>query len=102
MVIAVAGLAGAITERTVDAGGHVGSLVGVAGGALNSCHFGRVRVVLDGGVTIGAAQNSVDAGRVLCGVNRDALAAVGLHAWLAVAGEATLILLERLGRLRMS
>jgi hypothetical protein len=53
-------------------------------------------------VTIGAAQNSVDAGRVLCGVNRDALAAVGLHAWLAVAGEATLILLERLGRLRMS
>lgn len=55
MMIAVAGLAGGVAERSVDAGRHVRSLVGVAGRALNSCDFGRVRKILDGAVAIGAA-----------------------------------------------
>jgi hypothetical protein len=55
MVIAVTGFAGGVAEGTVDAGRNMGSLVGMAGSALNSCHFGGVRIILDGGVAIGAA-----------------------------------------------
>jgi hypothetical protein len=69
MMISVAGLAGGGAERSVDAGRHVGSLVGVARRALNSCDLGGVWILLDGGVTIGAGQNAVDAGRMLHGVD---------------------------------
>jgi hypothetical protein len=67
--------AGCVAERAVNAGRDVGSLVGVAVRAVNSCHFGGVRIVLDGSVAIGAGQNTVGAGRVFRGINRDALAA---------------------------
>jgi len=67
--IAVAGLASSVAERAVHAVGHMGGLVGVASRTLNLRHFGRVRVVLDCGVAVGAAQNTVEAGRMFRGIN---------------------------------
>ena len=96
VVIAVARFARCVAERAVHAVGHMGSLVGVASRAFYLCHFGGVRIVLDARVAVDAAQNAVDAGRVLRGINRDAFAAVRGHSRLAVAGEAAFILLERL------
>src|SRR5271165_472445 len=74
---------------------HVGSFVGVASRALNLGKFVGVGKFLDGGVTVGATQSAVYAGRMLAGIDRDAFAAAGRHARLAVAGEAGFILLQR-------
>ena len=101
VVIAVAGLAGSVAERAVNAIRHVGSLVGVASRALNPRHFGGVRIVLDVRVAVGAAQNAVHAGRMLGGIDRDAFAVARGHSRLTVAGQAAFVLLERLGRLRL-
>ncbi len=96
VVIAVAGLAGSVAERAVHTLGHVGSFVAVASRAFYLRYFGGVRIVLDARVTFSAAQNAVDAGRVFGGINRDAFPAVRLHACLAVAGQATFVLPQRL------
>jgi hypothetical protein len=96
VVIAVAGLAGSVAERAVHTVGHMGSFVTVASRAFYLRYFGGVRIVLDAYVTFSAAQNAVDAGRVLGGINRDAFPAVRLHACLAVAGQATFVLPQRL------
>lgn len=69
VMISVAGLAGLCAKRAVRAGGYVRRFVGVAGCALNLRNLGRVRIVLDGGVAIGATENSMDAGRMFNGVN---------------------------------
>lgn len=94
--IAMAGLTGCLAEGGVNAGGHMRTLVRVAGCALNLDHPGGMRIVLDSGVTVPTAESAVNAGRVLDGVNGDAFAAAGCHARLTVAGEATFILFERL------
>jgi hypothetical protein len=99
---AVTGFAGRFAQSTVHASRHVRNFVSMAGRALNLRNFGRVRIVLDGRVAVGAAQDTVHAGGVFTGVNRNALAAVRLHSRLAVAGKAAFILLERLNWLRLS
>jgi hypothetical protein len=91
MVIAVAGLAGCVAEHAMNAVGHMGSLVGVASRAANLRYFGRVRIVLDGRVAAGAAQNAMDAGRMLGGINRDVFAAARRHSRLAVTGQAAFV-----------
>ena len=96
VVIAVAGSAGSVAERAVHTVGHMGSFVIVASRAFYLRYFGGVRIVLDACVAFSAAQNAVDAGRVLGGINRDAFPAVRLHACLAVAGQATFVLPQRL------
>src|ERR1022692_1080901 len=101
VVIAMAGLAGSVTERAVSAVGNPGSLIGVASRASNLGHFGGVRIVLDSRVAVGASQHTVHASRVLRGINRDALAAARGQSRLAVAGQAVFILLEGLGQRRL-
>ena len=96
VVIAVAGLAGSVAERAVHTVGHMGSFLTVASRAFYLRYFGGVRIVLDACVAFSAAQNAVDTGRVLGGINRDAFPAVRLHSPLAVAGQATFVLPQRL------
>jgi len=77
----------------------VGGFVGVAGRTRHFRYFSGVRIVLDDGVAVGTAQSSVDARGVLGGINRNAFSFVGGHSGLTVAGQATFILLQRLGQL---
>jgi hypothetical protein len=53
----------------MDTRGRAGSLIRMACGALHFDSFGRMRKVLDVGMAVGAAENSVDAGRVFGGIN---------------------------------
>lgn len=99
VMVAMAGFASLLAQRAVHAVGHMGSLVGVASGALNLGYFRGMRIVLDARVAIFATQNTVDAGCMLRGINRDAFAVARCHSCLAMAGQAALILLERLRRL---
>ena len=101
VVIAVTGLARSLAERAVHAVGQPGSLVGVASRALNFRRFGGVRIVLDAGVAVFAAQNAVDAGRVLRRIKRDALAVTRRHSRLTMAGQATFVLFQRMGHLSL-
>lgn len=96
VVIAVAGLASSVAERVVHAVGHMGSFVTVASRAFYLRYFGRVRIVFDACVTFSAAQNAVDTGSMFGRINRDVFPAVRLHACLAVAGQATFVLPQRL------
>lgn len=98
VVIAVAGLAGAIAERTVNAIRNLGNLIGMASGALNPGDFGGMRIVLDARVAVSTAQNAVHAGGVLGGIDRDAFAVARGHSRLTVASQAAFVLLEWLGR----
>jgi len=75
VVIAVAGLASVVTERAMHTVWHMGSLVGVASCAFHLRHFGGVRIVLDGRVAVGTAQNAMHAGRMFAGIDRDTLTA---------------------------
>jgi hypothetical protein len=75
MVIAVARLASVVTERAMHTVRHMGSLVGVASCAFHLRHFGGVRIVFDGRVTVGATQNAMHAGRMFAGIDRDTLTA---------------------------
>jgi hypothetical protein len=59
---------------------------------LHLRHFGRMRTLFDGRVTVGAAQVAVNAGCVLGGIDGKASATVGLHSRLAVAGQAAFVL----------
>src|SRR5450432_4582243 len=101
VMVAVAGLAGSAAERAVNASGEVRGLAGVASRAFYLRYFGGVRIVLDGAVAVGAAKNAVNAGCMLGGINRDALALVRGHSCLAVASQTTLVLLQRLRQLRL-
>ena len=94
MRIAVAGLASPITEGAMNAVGHMGALLVMAGCALDFHDLGGMRVVLDGRVAVIACQNTVDAGSVLGRINRNALAANRSHSRLTVTGKAVCILLE--------
>jgi len=58
-----------------------------------------MRIILDRCVAVGAAKDgAVNAGGVPGGIDGDALTTIGLHAGLAVAGEAALILFQGLRR----
>lgn len=91
--IAMAGLAGIVTQHAVNAIGYLRSFVGMAGRALRFHDFGGVRVVFDVGMAVGARENAVNAGRMFGGIDEDAVARRRSHARLAVAGETGLILL---------
>ena len=93
VMIAVAGFAHSLAQSTMNAIRHVRRLIGVAGRTSHLRYSGVVGIVLDGRVAVNAGQYAVDAGGMLNGINRDALAAAGGHARLPVTGEATLILL---------
>src|SRR5271163_4886082 len=56
--IAVTGLAVDI-DRAVNAGLRMGSLIGMASRTLDSWPVGRMGKVLDGGVAVGASQDSM-------------------------------------------
>lgn len=101
VMVAMAGLAGSVAECAVNAVRHMRSLVGMASCAFYLRYFGGVRIILDDGVAVGATQNSVDAGGMPGGINRDALSLVGLHPRLAMAGQAAFVLLQRLRQLRL-
>ena len=101
VMVSMAGLAGSVAERTVNAIGKVRNFVGVASRARYLGYFGGVRVILDGAVAVGAAQDSVNAGCMLGWINRDALALVRHHPRLAVASQATFVLLQGLSCLRL-
>ena len=66
---------------------------------LHLRHFGRMRIVLDARVALFATQNAVNTGCMFRGINRDAFAIARCHSRLAMAGQAALVLLERLWRL---
>jgi hypothetical protein len=65
----------------------------MASRALNLSHFIRVWKILDCCMAVVAAQSAMDAGRMFGGINGNAFAAGRRHSCLAVAGEATFILL---------
>jgi hypothetical protein len=94
MRIAVARLASRMTEGGMNAVGHMGGFLVVAGCALDLHDLGGVRVVLDGRVAVIARQNTMDAGSMLGRINRNAFAASRRYAWLAVTGKAVCVLLE--------
>jgi hypothetical protein len=98
MVIAVTGLA-AYIDRAVNAGLGVRILVGMTSCALHFRDFCWMRILFDGGMAVGTAENPVDAGAVLGGIDGQALPAIRLHSRLAVTGQAAFILLERMRRL---
>jgi hypothetical protein len=98
VMVAMAGLAGSVAESAMNTIGKMGSLVGVARRAAYLRYFGRVRIILDGAVAVGAAKNAVDAGCMLARINRDALALLGGHSCLAVARQTTFVLLQGLWR----
>lgn len=99
--IAVAGLASSCAERTVNTSRHMGRFFGVAGRALHLNNFVGMRKILDRRVAVGAAQNTVDAGRMFGRIDRDAFAAARRHSRLGVAGETTFVLFEWLRRFRL-
>src|ERR1700730_17490173 len=90
--IAVTGLAVDI-DRAMNAGLRVGSLIGMASRALDFWPVGGMREVLDRGVAVGTAQDSMLAGRMASGTNGNAPAAVGFHSRLAMAAKASFVLL---------
>lgn len=92
MRVSVARGTGLIAQNRVDAFRHGRGFVGMAGGALYFGDFHGMRKFFDGGVAVAAGENSMGAGRVRFGTDRDVFAFFGLHAGLAVAGEARLIL----------
>ena len=91
--IAVAGLTSSIAERAMNAASHVGGLIGVASRALNLSYFVGMREIFDCGMAVAAAQSAVNAGRMFRGVNGNTFATGRRHSCLAVASEATFILL---------
>jgi hypothetical protein len=99
--VAVAGLAGYVPERAMNAVSHMRSLVGVASRTLNLRHFVGMWKIFNGRVAVLAAQSAVDAGRMLRGFNRDAFAGGRSHSRLAVTGKAAFILLQWMGRFRL-
>jgi len=83
-------------DRAMHAGGRVGRLVRVTGGALHFDSFGWMRKVFDVGMTIGAPENPMNARRVFCRINCNISTRIGFHSRLAVASETAFILLQRL------
>lgn len=100
-MVAMTGLAGDIAKRTMNATGNMGGFVGVARCTIHLQDFGEVRIILDRAVAVDAGKNAMDAGCMPDGVKRDALALVGGHACLAVASQATFVLLQGLRQLRL-
>lgn len=100
-MISVAGLTSGVAQGAVRAHRNVCRFVAMAGGAFNCCDFGRVRIVLDGGMTILAGERAVHAGRMFCRIDRNVFSGIRLHPRLAVACEAVFILLEGLRRFRL-
>ncbi len=99
MRITMAGRARLGPQRAVRAFRNRRGFVGVAGLALDDLNLGRMRVILDRRMAIGAAQQAaVNAGRVLDRIHRDAFAIRARHSRLPVASQARFILLQRLGR----
>jgi hypothetical protein len=56
----------------MNAGRDVRSLVSMASRALNLRYFGGVRILFDGRMAILATQDSVNAGRMFGGIDRNA------------------------------
>jgi len=81
-------------DRAMHAGGRVGRLVRVTGGALHFDSFGWMRKVFDVGMTIGAPENPMNARRVFCRINCNISTRIGFHSRLAVASETAFILLQ--------
>lgn len=99
--IAVAGLASAYADRTMDAPRHMGRFFAVTGRALHLGYFVRMGKILDGRVAVGAAQNAVDTGRMFGRIDRDTLASGRGYSCLAVAGETAFVLFEGLRCFRL-
>ena len=94
MDVAVAGGASRFAEQGMNALGR--GLLGVAGSALDFGNFCRMRKILDGGVTVLAAEDSMNAGRVFLRMDGNTCAFFRFHIRLAVAGEAGFILFQGL------
>ena len=96
MHISVACGASRISQGGVDAFRNLRGLIRVAGGALHLRNFRRVRKVFDFCVTVRASQNSVYAGGMLSRMNGNVFPFLGFEIGLAVAGQAGLVLFQRL------
>lgn len=94
--VAVARLASFLAQGRVNTVRHARSFIFVASRTLDLGYFGGMRKVFDGGVAIGARQNAMDAGRVFRGIDGDDLAGIRFHSWLAVTGQAVIVLFDRL------
>ena len=97
----MAGLAGSIAEGSVNAGADMRSFFTVASRALYPRHFGGMGIILERGMAVVAGQTAVDAGCMLCGINRNAFAAGRSHSRLAVTGKTSFVLLQRMGGQRL-
>ncbi len=94
--VAVTGRTWRFAQSCVDAFRRVCHLLAVACIAFDLRNFRGMRKLLDRCMTILAAEDAMHAGRVLAGIDRNVIASLGFHPSLAVAGEAGLILFERL------
>jgi hypothetical protein len=92
--IAMAGGARCVSQHHVSARENVGPLFPVASQALHLGDFFRMRKILDAGVTVLASEDSMNTGRVLLGMDRNIPAVFGFHPGLAVACQASLVLLQ--------
>jgi hypothetical protein len=96
MNIAVTRGAGRFAQDRVDAFRGVRRLFRVASFTFHFWNFRRVRKILDGRVTVRAAQNSVHARGMLFRVDGDVFPFFGFHVWPAMTGETGFILLGKL------
>jgi hypothetical protein len=102
MDITMTGGTRGFAQHRVDALRGRGGLLGVAGGALNFGNFRGMRKISYGSVTVFATKNAMNAGGVFFRADGNIGALFRFHIRLAVAGEASFILLQRLRRLILS
>ena len=89
--VAVTGLAGGLAKGRMNTLGQARSFLGMASRAPDLHHFGRVGIILDGAVAIGASQDSMHTGGVLLRVNRNVPPLTGGKARLAMTSKTRLV-----------